>query len=387
MAAAAIAVIGIGAERRQTGAADQLPPEGFSGESPVIPRAVSASAASVPAYVRIRLGDGSHCSLTMDEYLRGVVPTEMPASWPLEALKAQAVAARTYAAAYHASYGYICATTACQAWDPTRRHPNSDVAVTATTGQVMTYQGELIWAYYSSACGGQTATSPGAAGAYCRSVRCWGSPGSGEATSQSLGSHEAARAFWTGTPSSYCSGSPNFRFTWSIDGSQMVSVINTYLPGLSTVAPRYSSGQLGQLHDVSVAGRSVGGRVTAIRISGSGGTWDVTGEWAIRSILRSSSGAASQRSTGVVVASIRSGTLTRLDGAGGGYGHAYGLCQYGARGMSLAGHDFRAILQHYYSGISIDSPRALRVPEAIGPRMFLPFLTSPTVTRDPSCRT
>src|SRR5258708_34025544 len=111
----------------------------------------------------------------MEEYLKGVVPAEAIASWRPEALKAQAVAARAYAAAYVAPYGYICGTSACQNWDPALRTSATDAAVDATRGELMTYGGEMIWAFYSSTCGGQTILSPDAASAYCKAVRCYSS--------------------------------------------------------------------------------------------------------------------------------------------------------------------------------------------------------------------
>lgn len=101
--------------------------------------------------------------LPLETYLRGVVPSELgPHVFPqIEALKAQAVAARTYALknmGRFASRGYdICDSPACQAYDgTTNEHPLSDEAVAATGGMVMTYEGELIDALYTSTCGGFT---------------------------------------------------------------------------------------------------------------------------------------------------------------------------------------------------------------------------------------
>lgn len=113
--------------------------------------------------------------VVLDEYVYGVVPREEPSSWPAEALKAQAVAARTYAVYkkdYQRSKGYaydICATTSCQAYlgygskaspsatrvDLERSSTNS--AVDATARKVLTYGGKAILAEYSSSTGGYTA--------------------------------------------------------------------------------------------------------------------------------------------------------------------------------------------------------------------------------------
>ncbi len=101
--------------------------------------------------------------LAMEEYLRGVVPVEMgPSQFPeLEALKAQAVAARTYAVAHlgdHEDEGWdICATPACQAyWGAGAEHSLSDRAVRETAGLIAIYGGQPIDAMYTSTCGGHT---------------------------------------------------------------------------------------------------------------------------------------------------------------------------------------------------------------------------------------
>ena len=101
--------------------------------------------------------------LPIEEYLRGVVPGEMgPELYnQLEALKAQAVAARTYTLrnlGEFAREGYdICATPRCQVYGGmTIEHPLSDRAVAETAGQVLLYKGELVNALYSSTCGGHT---------------------------------------------------------------------------------------------------------------------------------------------------------------------------------------------------------------------------------------
>jgi SpoIID/LytB domain protein len=114
--------------------------------------------------------------LSLEQYLYGSVPREMPASWSAEALKAQAVAARTYAAYkkdYARSQGYaydICASTMCQVYggyasksSPTStsvthlEYSSSNAAVDATAGRVMLYGGKPILSEYSSSTGGYTA--------------------------------------------------------------------------------------------------------------------------------------------------------------------------------------------------------------------------------------
>lgn len=99
--------------------------------------------------------------LELEEYLRGVVSSEMPASWPLEALKAQAVAARTYAARRAGKgKGYdVDDTVNFQAYRQNYTKDETDAAIKGTVGQVLTYRGELIDAVYSSSNAGYTVSA------------------------------------------------------------------------------------------------------------------------------------------------------------------------------------------------------------------------------------
>jgi stage II sporulation protein D len=116
--------------------------------------------------------------LPLDTYLRGVVPSESPSHWPLAALEAQAVAARSYAVAElrPSSWYDLVPTTADQVYGGVRaERPNTDRAVYATRGQVLTWNGQVARTYYSSSSGGRTEAVqdawPGAAPIpYLRSV-------------------------------------------------------------------------------------------------------------------------------------------------------------------------------------------------------------------------
>ena len=97
--------------------------------------------------------------LPLDTYLRGVVPSESPSHWPLAALEAQAVAARSYALAeLHPNSWYdLVPTTADQVYGGVAsERPRSDHAVYATLGQVLTWNGQVARTYYSSSSGGRT---------------------------------------------------------------------------------------------------------------------------------------------------------------------------------------------------------------------------------------
>ena len=101
--------------------------------------------------------------VNLEDYLKGVVPAELsPKSFPeKEAIKAQAIAARTYAEKRRGQFevdGYdICASPACQVYRGVSvEHPMANEAVRETTGEVLTYQGQLVDALYTSTCGGRT---------------------------------------------------------------------------------------------------------------------------------------------------------------------------------------------------------------------------------------
>lgn len=132
----------------------------------------------IPETVLIQLANGQIVEMPLDEYLKGVVPTEMGLQKPIEALKAQAIAARSYAVAArrHATEGFdLCITTHCQVYKPKNRYPDSDRAVDETASQVLTYGGGIAGAPYFGHCDGNTRDSGeiwAKAVGYLRSVPC-----------------------------------------------------------------------------------------------------------------------------------------------------------------------------------------------------------------------
>ncbi len=147
---------------------------------------LSIGTSPVRGYVEIRAGVVGVTAvnvLNLEDYLRGVVPNELsPGMFPqIEALKAQAVAARTYALRNLGQYkarGYdICATPACQVYRGfSTEHPLTDQAVAETAGIVAEYRGELVNALYTSTCGGHTEDGsnifPTQNQAYLKGVEC-----------------------------------------------------------------------------------------------------------------------------------------------------------------------------------------------------------------------
>ncbi|WP_161524806.1 cell wall-binding repeat-containing protein [Alteribacter lacisalsi] len=102
----------------------------------------------------------------LEDYVKGVVPFEMPAGWHEEALKAQSIAARTYVATHNYSVVDTVSHQVYGGYDPTRLPGKINEVVNATAGEVLTYNGNLAQTFYSSSNGGHTESNTGA----------WGSP-------------------------------------------------------------------------------------------------------------------------------------------------------------------------------------------------------------------
>ena len=142
-----------------------------------VPVARGSGVTVVPDTINVLMPDGSVKTMEMDEYLKGVVPSEVGASWPYDSLAAQAIAARCYAstANRHPDKGAnVCTTTHCQVWRAAH-DPRTDTAVDSTHKRAATYNGEIISAFYFGHCDGHTRNIEDVWGSYvpyCRSVSC-----------------------------------------------------------------------------------------------------------------------------------------------------------------------------------------------------------------------
>ena len=149
--------------------ADQGPPAGSGLRG--------SGTTEVPETVRVLMPDSSVRTMYMDDYLKGVVPAEVSASWPYDSLCAQAVAARCYAAtsSRHPDQGAnVCTTTHCQVWRDAR-DPRTDLAVDSTHKVAVLSGGQVISSFFFGHCDGHTRNSEDVWGAYlpyCRSVSC-----------------------------------------------------------------------------------------------------------------------------------------------------------------------------------------------------------------------
>jgi stage II sporulation protein D len=253
----------------------------------------------------IRQGNGVTAVnlVDLEEYLYSVVGSESIPSWPLEALKAQAVAARSYAI-YQTSkesnrYYDLDTTTATQVYKGLNNEYVSTVeAVEATKGKVMTYSGKVILAAFHAASGGHTENVEDV----------WMSP----------------LPYLRGVVD-YDHSSPVFQWNKTLSAKE----ISRQIGGVGTVT---------SLVPVKITPR---GRVATLRISGTGGSKNLTGSQ-VRNALK-------LRST-LFTVSKSGGTFTIL---GRGSGHGIGLSQWGAYGLAQKNTPYTQILAHYYQNAAL----------------------------------
>jgi stage II sporulation protein D len=310
-------------------------------------------------------------TLPLEEYLYGVIPKEISPEWPLEALKAQAVAARTYAyysMNKYAADGYdVNTTTDCQAYGGRAIEDlRSNRAVNDTAGQVLLYQGRLIPAYFHSDGGGYTENSENVWGGYEPSLRA---------------------------VEDYDQKSPHYRWKKELKPQDMADTLRAAGYDVGTL----QAIELSQLNKppMNAPDRGVSGRVKTIRLIGTTASVEISGT-KLRSILGLDSTLCdvtvvlpSEKffDVDIVDAYGTMGTkrvdmdlppqtepnlftdkptTRRIGGrsnetilfSGYGWGHGLGLSQWGAKAMAEkapAGNTayFQEILKHYYTGVDI----------------------------------
>ncbi len=245
--------------------------------------------------------------LAIEEYLAAVLGSEMPPAFPPEALKAQAVAARTYAIRKKLEGEgrpfHLGATVLSQVYGGVHREdPRTREAVKATAGEVLVFDHEPIEAYFFASCGGKTAGGAEELGrplSYLSSVECR-------------------------------EGSDLPQARWHLDLSA------------AELGKRLG---LGPIERVEVASRTPSGRARTVSVKPEGAQARTIDGVKFRKAL----GYGDLGSLAFEVS--RRGRTFHFEGRG--KGHATGLCQWGARAAALDGWDYRRILSHYYRGASI----------------------------------
>lgn len=307
--------------------------------------------------------------LDLENYLKGVVPNEMPVRFGLEALKAQAIAARNYALTPRtrsykefdvddsvASQVYFGANTESEL---------SNRAVNETEGLVALYDWELILAQYSSTAGGYTENYE----------NTFSDPKTKEFPSKSkpylqgrpdiynvapLNREEEARLFYMSYPESYDMKSPYYRWQKQWAAKELQDILGKTLIAQSKtgfIKPEFKAGDtLGELKELRVKRRGVSGKIIELEIVTSKETYHVFKELVVRRLLQKDG--VSLPSANVVFENLydTNKKLNKIMAYGGGFGHGVGMSQYGAGFMSTSLHkSFDKILKRYYTGITIST--------------------------------
>lgn len=310
--------------------------------------------------------------LNLDDYLKGVVPNELPVSFGLEALKAQAVAARNYAVKPRVKYNKtfdLCDTVQCQVYfGQNSEHTLSDQAVEETRGLVALYNDEVILALYSSTAGGYTesyenAFSDPASGIFPATPVPYLKAVPDIEGTPLLNTEETARWFYTTNANSFEQASPYFRWTKTWTTQELREVLNRNLPKSSStknVVPAFSIGtDVGDIYGIEVADRGEAGKAKSVRITGSNGVWTVQKELVIRRLFENQGKSLPSANFVINTYTDEIGKPNKIEFIGGGYGHGVGMSQYGAGYMGRNGYTFDQILKHYYQGITIGTQPVL----------------------------
>lgn len=278
--------------------------------------------------------------LPVEEYLCAVVPSEMPASYAYEALKCQAVCARSYAYCQMLAFAYpeyeahVDDSVSFQVYGNSGEHESTTKAVVETAGQKLWYRNQVVKTYYySTSCGHST------------SVEAWGTALTED------------NKYLSGVPicneegEAYESELPWYRWKAVIPKKTLCNLIE-----LNTGT------ELGTLQEVSVTKTGTGGIALQIKAKGTAGSVTVDTENKIRKAL-GGSGYTIEKKDGTVIKSTgllpsafftiaKSGENYIIEG--GGYGHGIGMSQNGANEMAKSGKTYEEILEFFYSGTKVE---------------------------------
>ena len=280
--------------------------------------------------------------LPIEEYLRGVLPAEMPWSWELEALKAQAVAARSEVIASLGSrftlqgFDFLGNEQSRAYLGAGGFKPTTDRALLDTAGQILVQGARIVPAVFSANCGGWTENNDtvwyGPPDSALRGVS-----GAVRPQDQAPANEEQLRTWLETRPEAYCSHDQTYfrwRRTFSVD--ELRDMINN----------RHN---VGQIERIELGDRGVSGRLKWVRIHGSENVETIHKEQPIR---RAFGGLPSALFVLITETDTRGNPYYVI--LGGGRGHGVGLCQHGAQGMAQRGMSYAQILKHYYSGVEIE---------------------------------
>lgn len=287
--------------------------------------------------------------VNLEEYLYGVVAAEMPIKWPLEAIKSQAVIARTFAAylqknlRLHRKYGYdLCDGEHCQMYSGVEAEsPKALAAVNETRGKVLTYDGALAHTVYSSNCGGHSLSGRELGWG---DVPYWKADADAPAETGFPETPWQLEKWLQTEPAIYCNA---IKYVWAPE-IRWARILQP--KDIEAGLPRKK--RVGRVKALIPMKRSRSGHALWVKIRGEKGEVILKKEHQIRRAL----GLGPLRSTLFVVeTAVRRGKADSFTLFGGGWGHGAGLCQSGAAGRAEAGSTYPEILSHYFKNTQLHS--------------------------------
>lgn len=327
--------------------------------------------------------------LLLEEYLYSVVPSEMPASYPLEALKAQAVCARTYAYRHMSRSGiagfgaHVDDSAGYQVYNNIAENVQTTKAVKETAGKLLYYGEELCGAYYySTSCGFGTDVniwkSTGTEDtSYLQAIRI--GTDAGKYDGEDMMSEETFKRFITGTyASDYESNEAWYRWRYEVDAIEEAHILeilqNRYDANAKLILTKNKNGEfeskpvekLGDIKDIYIEKRNDGGVADELIIEGTRNTFKVISEHNIRYVLNDGrskvirqDGSETASATllpsayMVIVTSKEEDIVVGYSLIGGGYGHGVGMSQNGAKEMAAKGFKSEDILTFFYRACEV----------------------------------
>ncbi|HEX9973592.1 MAG TPA: SpoIID/LytB domain-containing protein [bacterium] len=292
--------------------------------------------------------------IPLEEYLKGVVGSEMSPDFPLEALKAQAVTARSYTLSrldkQHRLEPFdVCDEVHCHVYGGVdREKPGVNRVVSETNGQVLMYGDSVCETYYASVCGGHSENNEnvwvGAPQLYLRGNL--DSELADKFPENYLKDELQVRRWIETSPDVFCN-------TTKTDVPEALNYTKRYFRWttrytqneLSNIILTKTGENIGSLLEIIPVERGVSGRLKKIKLRGRQKTATVEGELTIRKALSSNY----LFSSCFVVDRQNNDFIIK----GAGWGHGVGMCQTGAAMMALKGFNYRTILDHYYAGAKL----------------------------------
>jgi len=253
--------------------------------------------------------------LDVEKYLYGVLYHEMPHYWPMEALKAQAVAARTFALyrkkiMVDKDYDVTSDIYSQVYGGHSSERRQTRKAVDQTKGKALTYEGEILPSYYHSICAGRTENANEVFGIDLPPLK--------------------------GVLCPYCRGAKGMRWKASFSLKDIEKRLNAY--GIKVKG----------LTSITAGKREASGRLKTLKIKDKNGSREIKG-YKFRLAL----GPNKIRSTDFTIKTTRRGVYFK----GEGWGHGVGMCQWGVFGMAKKRYNYQKILRYYYPGAKIETVR------------------------------